>query len=79
MPQFKIMNKTTEFSLAGRPYVELNNLFKIMGLAASGGEAKAMISGGRVKVAGQVELRKRCKIRAGQVVDLEGLSITVRE
>jgi ribosome-associated protein len=71
------MNKTAEFSLAGRPYVELNNLFKLMGLSASGGEAKAMIAAGRVKVDGQVELRKRCKILTGQVVDFEGVSITV--
>jgi ribosome-associated protein len=71
------MNKTTEFSLAGHPHVELNNLLKILGISASGGEAKAVIADGRVKVDGQVELRKRCKIHAGQVVDFEGVSITV--
>jgi ribosome-associated protein len=74
-----IMNRTEEFSLAGHPYIELNNLLKIMGISASGGEAKAMIADGRVKVDGQVELRKRCKIVAGQVVEFEGLSITVKE
>jgi ribosome-associated protein len=73
------MNKTAEFSLAGHPHVELNSLLKILGISASGGEAKAMIADGRVKVDGQVELRKRCKIHAGQVVDFESLSITVRE
>jgi ribosome-associated protein len=71
------MNKTSEFSLAGHPYVELNNLLKIMGLCASGGEAKAVIADGRVTVDGKVELRKRCKIIVGQVVEFEGVSITV--
>jgi ribosome-associated protein len=71
------MNRTEEFSLAGHPYVELNNLLKIMGLCASGGEAKGVIADGRVKVDGKVEFRKRCKIIAGQVVDFEGVIIRV--
>jgi ribosome-associated protein len=73
------MNKTTEFSLQGRPYVELNHLLKLMGLCASGGEAKGVIADGGVKVDGHVEFRKRCKILAGQVVDFEGVTITVTD
>jgi ribosome-associated protein len=73
------MDNKTEFNLAGHPHVELNNLMKLMGISASGGEAKAMIADGRVKVDGQVELRKRCKIHAGQVVDFEGVMIAVKE
>jgi len=71
------MNRTAEFSLAGHPYVELNNLLKIMGLCASGGEAKGVIADGRITVDGQVELRKRCKSLAGQIVIFEDVSITV--
>lgn len=66
-----------EFSLFGRPYVELNNLLKLEGLCSSGGSAKLAVASGRVKVNGAVELRKRCKIVAGQVVEFEGKKITV--
>jgi ribosome-associated protein len=43
----------------------------------SGGTAKMMIAEGNVTVDGQVELRKRCKIRPGQVVEYEGRQVTV--
>lgn len=56
-----------EFQLEGREFIELHNLLKVTGLCASGGMAKAVIAEGLVKVDGNVELRKRCKIRAGQV------------
>lgn len=48
-----------------------------MGLCASGGEAKGVIADGRITVDGQVELRKRCKSLAGQIVIFEDVSITV--
>jgi ribosome-associated protein len=67
-----------EFDLVGRDYIELNNLLKITGLCESGGVAKLLISDGLVAVDGQVELRKRCKIRAGQVVEFDGQQIIVR-
>lgn len=67
-----------EFSLEGREFIELNNLLKIKGLCASGGMAKIMIAEGLVTVDGKVELRKRCKIRAGQVVVFDGHAIIVQ-
>jgi len=51
-----------------REYVELHNLLKLLALASSGGEAKAMIGDGRVTVDGEVELRKTRKLRGGEVV-----------
>ena len=54
-----------EFTLTGE-FIELHNLLKLMGLADSGGSAKARVAMGDVKVDGKVELRKTCKIRAGQ-------------
>lgn len=66
-----------EFDLQGREFVELNNLLKLTGWCSSGGVAKLMIAEGSVRVDGQVELRKRCKIRPGQVVEFEGQRITV--
>lgn len=67
-----------EFQLEGREFIELNNLLKIKGLCESGGMAKAVIAEGLVRVDGNVELRKRCKIRAGQVVEFDGHTITVK-
>jgi ribosome-associated protein len=66
------------FILEGSEFIELNNLLKITGLCASGGMAKAVIAEGKVKVDDKVELRKRCKIRTGQVVEFEGHKIHIR-
>lgn len=72
------MNKE-QFSLDGHPFIELNNLIKILGWCSSGGEAKACIADGQVKVDGEVELRKRCKIRQGQVVEFAAGTVEVTE
>ena len=60
-----------------RDHVELNQLLKLVGLCDSGGAGKAIVAGGAVRVDGTVELRKTCKIRAGQVVTLAGVKIRV--
>ncbi|MBS1197278.1 MAG: hypothetical protein H6R18_1063 [Proteobacteria bacterium] len=65
-----------EFELIGE-YVELCNLLKLTGIANSGGQGKAMVADGQVRVDGQLELRKTAKIRAGQVVESQGVQITV--
>jgi ribosome-associated protein len=39
--------------------------------------AKAMIADGTVLVDGQIELRKRCKLRRGQVVECGGEKIEI--
>ena len=66
-----------QFTLTG-DFVELHNLLKLMGLADSGGSAKARVAMGDVTVDGKVELRKTSKNRAGQVVMLDGQKIRVR-
>ena len=58
-----------EFELEHHEYIELCNLLKLTGVAGSGGMAKVLIADGQVTVDGEVELRKRCKIRRGQVVE----------
>lgn len=65
------------FQLQG-DYIELNKLLKLTGLCGSGGEAKLMAAEGQVLVDGVVELRKRCKLRKGQVVEFAGHSIEVQ-
>lgn len=60
-------------------YIELNNLLKVMGLCQSGGAGKAMVAQGSVKVDGHQELRKTCKIRAGQIVSIDNVRIRVMQ
>jgi ribosome-associated protein len=60
-----------------RDYVELNQLLKLTGLCDSGGQGKQIVASGAVYVDGQQELRKTCKIHAGQVVRLEDVEIRV--
>jgi len=59
-------------------FVELNQLLKLVGLCDSGGAGKAIVASGAVTVDGDVELRKTCKIRAGQTVVLDDVEIRVR-
>lgn len=66
----------TRFDLEG-DHVELNQLLKLVGLCSSGGQGKMLVAQGLVKVDGEVELRKTCKIRAGQRVEYNGTIIDV--
>jgi ribosome-associated protein len=65
-----------DFPLRGE-HITLDALLKATGLAPSGGIAKMMVADGLVQVDGRDELRKACKIRAGQVVSLAGARIRV--
>ncbi len=60
---------TLDLQLRG-DHITLDALLKATGLAASGGDAKALITSGKVLVDGLSELRRGRKLRAGQVVDL---------
>jgi len=64
------------FALRGE-YVELNQLLKLVGICDSGGAGKALVASGAVEVDGHTELRKTCKIRAGQRVRVGGREINV--
>ncbi|MES2503721.1 MAG: RNA-binding S4 domain-containing protein [Myxococcota bacterium] len=66
-----------EFSLQEHEYIPLCDLLKVLNLCQSGGQAKMLISEGAVKVNGQVELRKRCKLRIGDIVQISGQTVTV--
>jgi ribosome-associated protein len=70
------MTRRLEFSLNG-DYVELNQLLKLVGICDSGGAGKVLVASGDVSVDGKQELRKTCKIRAGQVVSIGDLRIRV--
>lgn len=61
-----------------RDHVELNQLLKLTGVCDSGGAGKHLVAAGAVRVDGQVELRKTCKIHAGQQVQVGDVCIRVR-
>lgn len=68
--------QTIDFELEG-DYVELNLLLKLVGLCDSGGAGKAIVASGAVRVDGAMELRKTCKIHAGQLVGIDDVEIHV--
>jgi ribosome-associated protein len=55
----------------GEEFIELNNLLKRLNWAASGGEAKVAIKGGKVIVNGAVETRVRKKMHSGDTVNFD--------
>ncbi len=61
-------NLVRKILLSKQP-VELFKVLKLEGLASSGGEAKALIADGQVRVNGVVETRKRKKIIADDVIE----------
>ena len=68
-----------EFPLDGHDFVELHQLLKLVGIVDSGGAGKHLVASGAVEVDGAVELRKTCKIHAGQTVTLDDIHIAVRD
>ncbi|WP_018228868.1 RNA-binding S4 domain-containing protein [Methyloversatilis universalis] len=69
--------ENVDFELRGE-YVALCDLLKIAGVVTSGGEGKARVDAGGVRVDGQPESRRTAKIRAGQVVECDGVRVKVR-
>ena len=56
----------------GERPINLTQVLKRVGWVMHGGEAKALISDGMVRVNGVVEYRKRRKMSAGDIVEMEG-------
>lgn len=73
-----VSNVMEEFLLEGHDYIELTNLLKLLGWCHSGGIAKQFIANGDVLVDGQLETRKKCKIRAGQKVEFNGQHVLIK-
>ncbi|MEA4840564.1 MAG: RNA-binding S4 domain-containing protein [Bacteroidales bacterium] len=72
------MEKKIDFKLRkGEDFIPLIQLLKIANIAGSGGEAQAMVLGENVRLNGEIELRKRAKIRVGDVVTVSGYEVTV--
>lgn len=56
---------------------ELYKILKFEGLSSSGAEAKIAIADGLVKVNGAIELQKRKKIVAGDIVEFAGTTLNI--
>ena len=58
-------------------YIELFKLLKVLDLVDSGAEAKLIVADGHVRRNGERELRKRAKIRQGDVIEVADVTIEV--
>jgi ribosome-associated protein len=65
-----------EFKLEGE-FIPMISLLKATSLVQSGGEAQTVVEDGLVKYNGNVDYRKRLKVRVGDVVDFMGNQIKV--
>jgi ribosome-associated protein len=57
--------------------IRLGQVLKLAGLAGSGGEARALIEAGEVRVNGEVATRRGRQLRRGDVVALGGEAVRV--
>lgn len=58
-------------------YIKLDQALKLADLASTGGHAKFLILEGLVKVNGEVETRRGRKLRAEDIIEVEGNTIKV--
>ncbi len=58
--------------------IRLDQFLKHHGLVATGGQAKILIQGGEVQVNGEVETRRGRKLRSGDQVCIDDLTIAVQ-
>ncbi|MDP2336774.1 MAG: RNA-binding S4 domain-containing protein [Bacteroidota bacterium] len=65
------------YELKGEEYIELIKLLKIMRISESGGQAKMMVDDGIVFRNGEPELRKRAKLRSGDVIEVMEYKIRI--
>ncbi len=63
------MGVPERLSVGDRP-INLTQVLKLAGWSAHGGEAKAWIAEGLIRVNGEVELRKRRQMSPGDKVEL---------
>ena len=65
-----------EFKLEGE-FIPMIQLLKAVNLVQTGGEAQIVVSEGEVKHNGEVDYRKRLKVRKGDIVEFSGQKIKV--
>ncbi len=68
-----------EFELReGEEFIPLASLIKALNLVENGAQALHVVEEGLVKRNGEVELRKRAKIRSGEVIEVDEYRIIVK-
>ena len=65
-----------EFKVEG-DYIPMIQLLKATNLVETGGEAQIVVAEGEVKYNGEVDYRKRLKVRSGDIVEFRGEKIKV--
>lgn len=60
-------------------HIELNTFLRIMGVEGTGGKIKLLIRSGAVKVNGEIEMRNKRKLKAGDIVEYLGNKYIVEE
>lgn len=70
-------NEVIEFKLS-EEYIELIKLLKLLNLCESGSEAKYVVDEGMVLCNGETELRKRKKLRNGDIVIFNNIEIKIQ-
>lgn len=65
-----------EFKIEGE-YIELLQLLKATGIAETGGHAKMIVEDGAVIRNGEVELRKRAKLRSGDTIQIDDITLNM--
>jgi len=58
-------------------YIELIKLLKLTGIAETGGMAKALVEDEQVLYNGQIDTRKRLKVRKGDTIEVLDQTITI--
>jgi ribosome-associated protein len=71
------MNATTLTYTLENDFIELYKLIKLLDLVDSGGQAKQLIENEMVFRNGDVETRKRAKIREGETIHIGEVTIKV--
>jgi ribosome-associated protein len=59
-------------------YIELIKLLKAVGVASTGGAAKALVQSSQIKVNKIIELRLRCKLYHDFLVECNGIKIKIQ-
>jgi ribosome-associated protein len=65
-----------EFKVEG-DYIQMIQLLKATNLVQTGGEAQMVVAEGEVKYNGEVDYRKRLKVKQGDMVEFRGNKIKI--
>jgi len=65
-----------KFTLQGE-FIPLIQLLKAVDLVGSGGEAQMVVQDGLVKYNGEVDYRKRLKVKKGDKVEFNGTTVNI--